>query len=325
MPTTTVTPVCVADLLAENERMPVYVHVIDHPDARVLVDTGITELHPAAADLDPRLRPLSEQEFDLAAVDIVVNTHLHFDHCGGNHLFAGKPIYVQRQELDDARGEDDYTIREWVDAPGVRYLPVDGELELLPGIRLVPAPGHTRGMQVVVIETAGRPVVVGGDVAVWFGELDEPQTEGQRRVRALDPELVWLTHEHEPWRPASALGARNTRAGSPRGRQVHPPAGRTNPISSLPISILPSPSTTAGSSAASAWISASSSASTTPSPQEPVLSITGPKTTIRPASMSGCQRAAGRPMIARSSSLMVRAKSGRAPWSLITKVVMAAV
>src|SRR6266508_505978 len=197
----TITPVCVADLLAEGERMPVYVHVIDHPDARVLVDTGMTELHPAVADLDPRLRPLSKQDFDLAGIDIVVNTHLHFDHCGGNHLFAGRPIYVQRRELDDARSEDDYTIREWVEAPGVRYVPVDGELELLPGLRLVPAPGHTRGMQVVVVETGGRPVVVGGDVAVWFGELDEPHTEGQLRVRALDPELVWLAHEHEPWRP----------------------------------------------------------------------------------------------------------------------------
>src|SRR5207249_9071054 len=116
----TITPVRVADLLAEGERMPVYVHVIEHPDARVLVDTGMTELHPAVADLDPRLRPLSEQDFDLAGIDIVVNTHLHFDHCGGNHLFAGRPIYVQRREFDDARSEDDYTIREWVEAPGVR-------------------------------------------------------------------------------------------------------------------------------------------------------------------------------------------------------------
>ena len=130
----TITPVRVADLLVEGERMPVYVHVIDHPDARVLVDTGMTELHPAVADLDPRLRPLSEQDFDLAGIDIVVNTHLHFDHCGGNHLFAGRPIYVQRRELDDARSEDDYTIREWVEAPGVRYVPVDGELQLLPGL-----------------------------------------------------------------------------------------------------------------------------------------------------------------------------------------------
>lgn len=196
----TVTPILVADLLAEGGRMPVYVHVIDHPDARVLVDTGMTELHPAAADFDPRLWPLSTQDIDLAGIDIVVNTHLHYDHCGGNRLFPGKPIYVQRRELEDALTKDGYTIREWVDAPGVRYVPVDGELELLPGLRLVPAPGHTPGMQIVVVETDGRPIVVGGDVAVWFGELDEPRTEGQLRVLALDPERVWLTHEHEPWR-----------------------------------------------------------------------------------------------------------------------------
>jgi N-acyl homoserine lactone hydrolase len=97
-------------------------------------------------------------------------------------------------------------------------VPVDGELELLPGLRLVPAPGHTRGMQVVVVEIAGRLVVGGGDVAVWFGELDEPQTGGQLRVRALDPELVWLAHEHEPWRsrvsarPGGSTVSRATRS-----------------------------------------------------------------------------------------------------------------
>jgi len=197
-----VTPVLVAELLAEGERMPVYVHVIDHPDARVLVDIGMTQLHPAVADMDPRLIPLSAQaDFDLASIDIVINTHLHFDHCGGNHLFTGRPIYVQRQELNDARSEDDYTIREWVEAPGVQYVPVEGALELLPGLRLVPAAGHTRGSQVVVVETGGRSVVIGGDMAVFFAELDEPRTEGQRLVRALDPEKVWLSHEHEPWRP----------------------------------------------------------------------------------------------------------------------------
>src|SRR5438093_1101606 len=53
----------------------------------------------------------------------------------------------------------------------------------------------------VLVDTGGRPVVVGGDVAGRFGELDEPRTEGQLRVCALEPELVWLAHEHEPWRP----------------------------------------------------------------------------------------------------------------------------
>jgi N-acyl homoserine lactone hydrolase len=201
----TVTPVLVAELLvAEDERMPVYVHVIDHPDARVLVDTGMTELHPAVADMDPKLTPLSEQDFDLAGIDMVVNTHLHFDHCGGNRLFGGKPIYVQRRELDDARNEDDYTIPEWVDAPGVTYVPIDGEHELLPGIRLVPAPGHTPGSQVVIVDTGDRPVAIVGDTAVSSGELDEPSTDGQRLVRSLEPEQVWLSHQHEPWRPRSA-------------------------------------------------------------------------------------------------------------------------
>ncbi len=207
-PSLTVTPVLVGDLLAEDDRMPVYVHIIDHPDGRVLVDTGLTQLHPLVADMDPRLTPLSAQAgFDPASIDIVVNTHLHFDHCGGNHLFSGRPIYVQRQELDDARSEDDYTIREWVDPPGVQYVPVDGAYEVLPGVRLVPTPGHTRGSQVVVIGTGERPVVVCGDTAVFFADLDEPRTEGQRLVRALDPAEVWLSHSHEPWRPPGAPDA----------------------------------------------------------------------------------------------------------------------
>src|SRR3954453_9617936 len=102
----TVTPIFVADVLAEGERLPVYVHVIDHAEARVLVDTGMTELHPLVADLDPRLRPLSGQDFDPASLDIVVNTPLPFDHCGANPLFPGRPIPVQRLELDDALSQD---------------------------------------------------------------------------------------------------------------------------------------------------------------------------------------------------------------------------
>ena len=47
-----------------------------------------------------------------------------------------RPIYVQRQELDDASSKDDYTIRELVEAPCVRYVLVEGELELRPGLRL---------------------------------------------------------------------------------------------------------------------------------------------------------------------------------------------
>jgi N-acyl homoserine lactone hydrolase len=198
---TRVTPLLVADLEIEGERMPVNVHVIDHPDGRVLVDTGMTELHPALSDMVARVYPLDTLDLDLGSIDLVVNTHLHADHCGGNRLFPGTPIHVQRRELDDARTEADYTIRDWVDAPGVTYVPVDDQSELLPGLRLLPAPGHTRGSQIVIIETGGRPVVIAGDTAVWFGELDEPATDGQRLIRSLDPQEVWLAHTDDPWRP----------------------------------------------------------------------------------------------------------------------------
>jgi L-ascorbate metabolism protein UlaG (beta-lactamase superfamily) len=86
-------------------------------------------------------------------VACVINTHLHFDHCGGNRLFPGVPIHVQARELADARSADDYTIREWVDFDGATHVEHKGEVELLPGIRLLPAPGHTDGHQVVVVET----------------------------------------------------------------------------------------------------------------------------------------------------------------------------
>lgn len=205
-----VTPVHLADIVADQDLMPVYAYVIDHPDARVLVDTGLTELHPLVADMDPRLRPIDASVLDPATIDIVVNTHLHYDHCGGNHLFPGRPIYVQRQELADALGDEPYTIREWVEAPGLEYVPVDGELEILPGLRLLPGPGHTRGSQIVVIETGPRPIAVVGDLAVTFGDLDEPTTEGQRLVRSLDPESVWLAHQHEPWRPPATPSGSGT-------------------------------------------------------------------------------------------------------------------
>ena len=52
-----------------------------------------------------------------------------------------------------------------------------------------------------MVGAGARPIGIAGDTAVFFGELDEPRTEGQRLTRALDPELVWLSHEHEPWRP----------------------------------------------------------------------------------------------------------------------------
>ena len=170
-----------AELLVDGERWPVFVWTIDHPAGLVLVDTGMIDSRPEIDDLSPTPHPENIPR-DVACV---INTHLHFDHCGGNRLFPGVPIHVQARELADARSLDDYTIREWVDFDGATYVEHEGEVELLPGIRLLPAPGHTDGHQVVVVETGEGPVVLGGDVGTSFRRARQRHDRGTAsRARA---------------------------------------------------------------------------------------------------------------------------------------------
>jgi N-acyl homoserine lactone hydrolase len=173
--------------------LPVYVWTIDHPAGVVLVDTGMIDSRPEVDDMSPTPHPENIPR-DVACV---INTHLHFDHCGGNRLFPGVPIHVQARELADARSLDDYTIREWVDFDGATYVEHEGEVELLPGIRVLPTPGHTDGHQVVVVETEAGTSILGGDVGTSFRELGSGTTEGQRRVLALGAP-TWLSHAPGP-------------------------------------------------------------------------------------------------------------------------------
>src|SRR3989454_7631834 len=166
---------------------------------------------PEVDDLSPTPHPENIPR-DVASV---INPHRHLDHWGATRLFPGVPIHVQARELADARSLHDYTIREWVDFDGATYVVHVGEVELLPGIRLLPAPGHTDGHQVVVVETDAGTNVLGGDVAISFRELGSGTTEGQRRVLALEA-LTWLSHA--PERRSRNVGRRPRPApGPPRG------------------------------------------------------------------------------------------------------------
>ena len=106
---------------------------------------------------------------DLGAVACVVNTHLHFDHCGGNLRFPGLPIFVQRAEYE-AVAAPDYVV-DWVHFPGARYELVEGDAELRPGISVLSTPGHSPGHQAVVVATDEGPVVLAGDVTYSREEL----------------------------------------------------------------------------------------------------------------------------------------------------------
>jgi N-acyl homoserine lactone hydrolase len=191
-----------AHLAAEVEAfgglLPVFVHTIEHPEGLVLVDTGMIDSLPG---LDEAWKPQPHRLPDelVARVAVVVNTHLHFDHCGGNRLFPGVPIHVQARELADARGPD-YTVPEWVEFEGATYVEHEGEAEVLPGVRLLPTPGHTDGHQAVLVDTGDGLVVLGGDVAYSFRELGTGTTEGQRRVLELGAP-TWLAHVERPTVP----------------------------------------------------------------------------------------------------------------------------
>jgi glyoxylase-like metal-dependent hydrolase (beta-lactamase superfamily II) len=142
-----------SEVVFSGDSLPGFSDTIEHPDGLVLVDTGMIDTTPAIEEDGEEWHPYPLPDDLVSRVAVVVNTHLHFDHCGGNRLFPGIPIHVQRRELADARTENNYTVREWVDFPGATYVEHDGEAEILPGVRLLPAPGHTAGHQIVVVET----------------------------------------------------------------------------------------------------------------------------------------------------------------------------
>ncbi len=202
---------------------PVHGFAVTHPEGLVLVDTGVGEpgttfvrdWRPVARRIDTQLAAMG-----LAAADVrlVVNTHLHWDHCGQNAVFTQAPFVVQRREYETAR-EREGIIWEWFQVAGARFELVDGARELLPGIRVLPAFGHTVGHQVVVVETDRGPVVLGGDAAdsvdgfeqealalATVPEDAEAWRAALRELKALEPAAVLLCHDPAPWHPRAARG-----------------------------------------------------------------------------------------------------------------------
>lgn len=158
-------------------------------DTVVLVDTGVQEpdddgtvIGNAVTDGGPAplKRGLADQGLTPAAVDYVVLTHLHHDHASNNALFEDAEFFVQRSELDAANDPlppmRDYYLPEHLDSiDRVDTTVVDGGYRLRPGIELLSTPGHSRGMQSVVVETAEGPLALISDLAYCKHNL-EPRT-----------------------------------------------------------------------------------------------------------------------------------------------------
>jgi N-acyl homoserine lactone hydrolase len=192
-----VRPLHLVDVVVEGESWPVLAWTVRGPDGTVLVDTGMIDSTP---ELDAQWHPTLHPWPPLDDVVAVINTHLHFDHCGGNRRVAHLPIHVQRAELD-AVAAPDYLV-DWVHFPGAHYEPADGDAELFSGISVLFTPGHTPGHQSVVVETSDGLVVLGGDVTYSMRELIAGGSPSIDRIHELRPRRVYLAHHRRPWEPA---------------------------------------------------------------------------------------------------------------------------
>ncbi len=193
---------------------PVHGYVILHDRLGVvLVDTGCG----GPDDVLRHYRVVNRRVADalgdhgLAPVDVtmVINTHLHFDHCGQNPAFAHAPLLVQRTEHERILRERD-EVTDWIEASGMRFELVEGSVELAPDLRLETTPGHTAGHQSVIATTElGRELFIGDAAytrAIWNHADSANLPEGQAAdvdawqaslasLKALAPARVHFCHD----------------------------------------------------------------------------------------------------------------------------------
>jgi N-acyl homoserine lactone hydrolase len=179
---------------------PVFGFAIRHPDGIVLVDTGVGEGNEwIETNYRPRARDvrgaLTDAKLDPDAVRAIVNSHLHFDHCGQNRAFPGVPIHVQQAELDLALREG-HTIVEWVDFPDARYEAVEGDGEIVEGVSVLATPGHTPGHQSVTVRTGDGLVLIVAQAAQDARSFATgPADTSVQRLRELNADDIYFSHD----------------------------------------------------------------------------------------------------------------------------------
>jgi glyoxylase-like metal-dependent hydrolase (beta-lactamase superfamily II) len=118
-------------------------------------------------------------------IRILVDTHLHWDHCYNNHIFSNARIYVQQKEIRFALDPlpAHYLIYEAFQAgftPGwvkstAQFEAIDGDYDLCDGIRLVTLPGHSPGFQGVLVNTTGGRCLIAGDAIPFMSNWDDQE------------------------------------------------------------------------------------------------------------------------------------------------------
>jgi len=168
--------------LGVNIILPVWQAYIEHPEAKILVDTGIDPETNMMFERSVHQKPEQriEKQLELIGVtpekvDIVINTHLHYDHASNNRLFKNAIFLVQKKEMRHAYVPEKfawqfYQPRSNFDVPELKYELIEGDYEVVEGVLIISTPGHSPGHQSVLVETENTgPILITGD-AVYFEE-----------------------------------------------------------------------------------------------------------------------------------------------------------
>lgn len=159
------------------------------PKEKILVDTGVGELPEKYQKLYNVKRTnqenlkaqLAQHDLRPEDIDIVVNTHLHFDHCGNNGLFKNAKFFVQADEykysFEPERFQQAAYIRELFDIK-LDYELVNGEHQIVDDIYVVPTPGHSIGHQSVIVKADGKNYVYCGDASPTRENLERRNIPG---------------------------------------------------------------------------------------------------------------------------------------------------
>jgi glyoxylase-like metal-dependent hydrolase (beta-lactamase superfamily II) len=170
-------------------RVPRVIWVLRGPTT-VIVDTSVPAGPRAAVFIGESLERSSGQEppnalrlagVDPSDVEFVVLTHLHWDHAGNCDLFPDASILVQEAELRYAISPGRFFRKSFLAPRSGWGIPpylvpnletVPGEREIRPGLRVVPAPGHTPGSQAVVVDTLHGSFCIAGDAISTYRNID---------------------------------------------------------------------------------------------------------------------------------------------------------
>lgn len=180
---------------------------------KVLVDTGPSSSDAPTSSFHTNFESKHEQRIDQVLlsngvdpeeIEHVIFTHLHFDHCYHPELLKNAKFYVQRSELLYAIHpiEWNHPFYEFNLLPGVtpswlqvydRLHPVDGDVELFPGIEMIHLPGHTPGLSGVAVNTTKGIYLIGGD-AVPLMENWEGNGRQKHIPSAMVTDMIAYAH-----------------------------------------------------------------------------------------------------------------------------------